>query len=229
MNKSILVIEDNKLMNDIVCSALRSESFDVTSTYFGSDALFHFSKRIFDLIILDIVLPDVMGEFVIKTIRKSSNVPIIIISVKNRDLDKVEYLKMGADDYLVKPFSMNEMVARVHANIRRSKMLPQVNDGIWSFGQMVFDYRNHFIEKNKTKIKLTKKEASILRVLCLHQGHAVSKEELFESVWKKPFDKDDNLISVNIHRIRIKMEDYPEEPKWIISVRGYGFMMNSEE
>jgi two-component system, OmpR family, response regulator VicR len=228
MHNNILVVEDNKLMNELVCTTLKSESFEVTSTFYGSDALYVFSKNSYDLIILDIMLPDVMGEFVIRTIRKSSNVPIIIISAKNRDMDKVEYLKIGADDYLVKPFSMNELVARVYATIRRSKMLPQVNDGIWNIGSMIFDYRNHVIEKNQKKIALTKKEANILNVLLMHQGRAVSKENLFEMVWKKPFDQDDNLISVNIHRIRIKIEDHPEEPQWLISVRGYGFMIQNE-
>jgi len=225
---NILVVEDNKMMNELVTSALQSESYVVTSTYFGSDALYQFSKRRFDLVILDIILPDAMGEFIIRTIRKSSNVPIIITSSKNKDMDKVEYLRIGADDYLVKPFSMNELIARVEANIRRSKMLPQVTESISQLGNMIFDYRNHVIEKNHSKIALTKKEANILQVLFMYQGRAVSKEELFEYVWKRPFDHDDNLISVNIHRIRSKIEDNPDEPQWLVSVRGYGFMIQKE-
>ncbi len=226
---NILVVEDNKMMNELVTSALQSESYVVTSTYFGSDALYQFSKRRFDLVILDIILPDVMGEFIIRTIRKSSNVPIIITSSKNKDMDKVEYLRIGADDYLVKPFSMNELIARVESNIRRSKMLPQVTESISQLGNMIFDYRNHVIEKKHSKIALTKKEANILQVLFMHQGRAVSKEELFEYVWKRPFDHDDNLISVNIHRIRSKIEDNPDEPQWLVSVRGYGFMIQKED
>ncbi len=229
MNQHILVVEDNKIMNDLVTSALKSENYHVTSTFYGSDALYLFSKGVYDLILLDIILPDVMGEFVIRTIRKSSNVPIIIMSSKNKDMDKVEYLKIGADDYLVKPFSLNELIARVQASIRRSKMIPQMNESVFHFGLLSFDYRNHIIEKNGQQISLTKKEASILHVLFLNQGKAVSKEELFELVWGRPFNQDDNLLSVNIHRIRIKMEDNPENPKMLISVRGYGFMIQRQD
>lgn len=229
MKQHILVVEDNRIMNELVTQTLEGEQYKVTSVFFGSDALYHFSKGVYDLVILDIILPDVMGEFVIRTIRKSSNVPIIIISAKNKDMDKVEYLKLGADDYLVKPFSMQELIARAYANIRRSKMIPQVSEGIYHIGMMVFDYRNHTIEKDGVKITLTKKEANIMQILLMNRGRAVSKEELFEAVWKRPFDQDDNLLSVNIHRIRIRIETQPDSPKWLTSVRGYGFMIQPED
>jgi two-component system, OmpR family, response regulator VicR len=226
MKSKILLIEDNITTHKMLYNVMTDESFDVFSAYFGADAISLVKKNHFDLVLLDLGLPDVEGQYVIRAIREVTSVPIIIISSKSRDVDKVSLLSQGADDYLVKPFSMIELIARVNANLRRSKMMPESRNVKLRIGNISLDLLNHCVIKNDEKIKLTRNEVDILQLFITRTNKVITKKELFETVWKTDYIGNDNVLNVNIRRIREKIELDPSNPKVITSIWGVGYIFN---
>lgn len=227
MNKKILLIEDNKKHSEMFQAILEKEGYLVECVFNGVDALraIHFHR--YDLVLLDLVLPDINGDSILKAIRLDASTPVIVISSKSRDFDKVFYLNSGADDYLVKPFSLSELVARANASIRRANMLPESKSLSVQYEGTVLQIDEHRVFKNGDEMNLTRTQAKILRYLSMHLNHIVKKEELFEHVWEKPYSGNDNLMNVNVFRIRQIIEEDAKHPKILLSIWGVGYKLIS--
>lgn len=223
LNSKILLIEDNKTVHKILLEALRKESYEVISSFDGSHAVFQFEQSNIDLVVLDLMLPDMDGKNVIEAVRGTSNVPILVISAKNTDVDKAEMLTLGADDFLSKPFSMLEFIARVHAGIRRYKMTHTEQKQITIVGDLEFHLHNYVFYNHGIEIPLTKKEAKILEFFFSNPNQIITKKQLYEIVWNEPYFDDDNVINVHMKRIRNKIEKHPENPEIVVTVWGIGY------
>lgn len=223
MSAQILLVEDNKTVHRILLEALKKENFTVLSAYDGAQAMFQFEKSSVDLVVLDLILPDIEGKSIIEAIRKSANTPILVISAKNTDVDKAEMLTLGADDYLAKPFSMLEFIARIHAAIRRYRMTNVDHKQIKTIGDLEFHLYNYMFYNHGLEIPLTKKEAKILELFFNHPNKIVTKKELYEAVWNEPYYDDENVINVHMKRIRNKIEKDSTNPEIIQTIWGIGY------
>lgn len=223
MNGQILLVEDNKTVHKILLEALRKENYSVFSAFDGAQAMFHFEKSAIDLVVLDLILPDMEGKSIIEAIRKTANTPILIISAKNTDVDKAEMLTLGADDYLAKPFSMIEFIARTHAAIRRYRMSHVDNKQVKTIGDLEFHLYNYMFYNHGLEIPLTKKEAQILELFFNNPNKIITKKQLYEAVWNEPYYDDENVINVHMKRIRNKIEKDSTNPEIILTVWGIGY------
>lgn len=223
MNGQILLVEDNKTVHKILLEALKKEHFNVLSAYDGAQAMFHFEKTNLDLVVLDLLLPDIQGKSIIEAIRKSSNTPILVISAKNADIDKAEMLTLGADDYMSKPFSMIEFIARIYAAIRRYRMNQIDTKQIKVIGELEFHLYNYMFYNHGLEIPLTKKETQILELFFSNPNKIITKKQLFEAVWQEPYYDDENVINVHMKRIRNKIEKDSTNPEIIMTVWGIGY------
>lgn len=223
MNGQILLVEDNKTVHKILLEALRKENYSVLSAFDGAQAMFHFEKSAIDLVVLDLILPDMEGKSIIEAIRKTANTPILIISAKNTDVDKAEMLTLGADDYLAKPFSMIEFIARTHAAIRRYRMSHVDNKQVKTIGDLEFHLYNYMFYNHGLEIPLTKKEAQILELFFNNPNKIITKKQLYEAVWNEPYYDDENVINVHMKRIRNKIEKDSTNPEIILTVWGIGY------
>ena len=224
MKESILLVEDNKTVHRILHEALVKENYQVYSAFDGAQAIFSFEKNKFDLVVLDLMLPDVNGLEVIKAVRKESNIPIFVISAKNSDVEKAEALNIGADDYLSKPFSMVEFIARVYAGLRRYKISQVDNNQIKVIGDLEFHLYNYVFYNHGIEMPLTKKEAQILDLFFKNPNKVISKKQLFETIWKTTYFHDENVINVHMKRIRNKIEKDSTNPTIIHTIWGIGYM-----
>jgi DNA-binding response OmpR family regulator len=223
MNINILVIEDNHAIHRIVAEALNREGYRVHSAYEGRKGLELFRKQPVDVVLLDLVLPDINGESILGDIRANSNIPVLIISAKDTDVDKAIHLALGADDYLAKPFSMIELIARVKALLRRAAQTKEETPAIRCIGDVVFHTKNFEVTRDGERIPLTLKEAKIIELLLRNPNTTFSKKEIYEAVWKEEYYHDDNVINVHIRRIREKIEIDPSDPQIIRTVWGVGY------
>lgn len=223
MNGQILLVEDNKTVHKILLEALRKENYSVLSAFDGAQAMFHFEKSAIDLVVLDLILPDMEGKSIIEAIRKTANTPILIISAKNTDVDKAEMLTLGADDYLAKPFSMIEFIARTHAAIRRYRMSHVDNKQVKTIGDLEFHLYNYMFYNHGLEIPLTKKEAQILELFFNNPNKIITKKQLYEAVWNEPYYDDENVINVHMKRIRNKIEKDSTNPEIILTIWGIGY------
>lgn len=229
MNESILLVEDDHEIHEMVANHLQREGYDVTSAFDGDDALRLFSRGTFDLAILDLMLPTANGLDILQAIRKDSILPILIMSAKGSDLDKALGLGFGADDYIAKPFSLIEMTARVKAALRRSKQYSQtaVNqpDEVVKVSDLEINLSNFTVTKRGEDLNLTAKEFQILSLLATNPNRVFTKGQLFEGVWQEAYYGDDNVINVHIRRLRGKVEDDASSPKYIKTIWGIGYKM----
>ncbi|MFP4077922.1 MAG: response regulator transcription factor [Candidatus Izemoplasmataceae bacterium] len=222
MIKKILVVDDNSLIRQSIRLSLIQYGYEVKAVESANEALLAFDNDDYDLIILDLILPDLNGESILKTIRQKSNVLVIILSSKESDIDIVTTLELGADDYLRKPVSIMELIARIQAVSRRSRMPVKSSNQIVN-GPLKLDLDNYKLYKRNKEIALTKKEFFILKLLISNPNKVYTKEELFNTVWQEAFLHADNIINVHIRRLREKIEDYPDKPRFIITVWGIGY------
>jgi DNA-binding response OmpR family regulator len=224
---NLLLVEDDIEINELVYTHLKSEGFSITSVKDGELALQEFYSNDFDLILLDIMLPKLNGKEVLRKIRESSTVPVIIISAKDSELDKILGLELGADDYITKPFSLNELNARINASLRRigyfKNSLPK--ESKIQRGELTLDLDNYQLIKNGTPIDLTAKEFEIIKLLLENPKKVFTKTQLFSSIWQDDFMKDENTVMVHIRRVREKIEDNPSEPKYIKTIWGIGYKL----
>lgn len=225
---SILVVDDERTVADLVEVYLKSENYHVLKFYNGHDALHCIETEPIDLAILDVMLPDINGFSICQQIREKHNFPVIMLTAKDEEVDKITGLTLGADDYITKPFRPLEMVARVKAQLRRftkynpSEPLREENTIV--FSGLVLDKEKHECLLNEKSVSLTPTEFSILWVLASNRGRVVSSEELFHEVWgEKYFTKDNNTVMVHIRHLREKMRDNAEKPKYIKTVWGVGY------
>lgn len=234
MKDKILVVDDEKEIADLVAFYLESENFEVIPCYSADTALGHVGETQFDLAILDIMLPGSSGFEICKKIREKFNYPVIMLTAKDEEIDKIRGLMLGADDYMTKPFRPLELVARVKAQLRRYKHYnqPQVAEGqdssLLVHGGLVMNVKTHECQLDEKPLVLTPTEFSILKILCQRKGEVVSSEELFHGVWKDEYySKSNNTITVHIRHLREKMKDSVEHPKYIKTIWGVGYKIEN--
>lgn len=232
MAVNILVVEDEKTVADLIEVYLKSENYNVSKFYNGHDALQCIENETIDLAILDVMLPDINGFSVCQRIREKHNFPVIMLTAKDEEVDKITGLTLGADDYITKPFKPLEMVARVKAQLRRftkyNAAEPKQEENIIVFSGLVLDKEKHECMLNERPLSLTPTEFSILWVLAANRGRVVSSEELFHQVWgEKYFTKDNNTVMVHIRHLREKMHDNATRPKYIKTVWGVGYKIEA--
>lgn len=225
MNRRVLIVEDEKAIADIIAFNLKREGYDVLTAYDGNTGLQMAVKEQLELILLDVMLPGVDGFEVLRRIREKSDLPVIMLTAREEEDDKVTGLELGADDYITKPFSMRELIARVNANMRR--VLPQKEQNNTKqrtlSGKLTISEDKSEIYKDGIPVDLSVREFDILCFLSNTPDKIFSREELMEKVWGYQYYGDLRAVDVAIRRLREKIEDNPAQPQYIITKRGMGY------
>ena len=220
----VLLVEDEPALADTVAYALRREGIDVTVVRDGEQALERFRAERPSLVLLDLMLPRLSGLDVCRLIRSESTVPIIILTAKDAEADKVAGLELGADDYVTKPFSMRELVSRVRAHLRRAGMAaPEPSTQPLSGGQVLLDPERHEARVNGELVSLTPKEFELLETLLMARGRLLTRDFLIHEVWGPDYVGDTKTLDVHIKRLRQKIEADPHQPRHLLTVRGLGY------
>ena len=221
----VLVVDDEKEIADLVELYLKNDGFEVYKFYTGNEALQCVDVQDIDLAILDIMLPDISGLEICQTIRENYNFPIIMLTAKETEIDKITGLTIGADDYVTKPFRPLELMARVKAQLRRYRtMTPKEEKNMVTIGALTIDQDNHQCILNNQTLSLTPTEFSILWLLCKHKGKVVTVDQIFQELWgEKYYTNSSSSIMVHIRHLREKMDDSAENPKYIQTVWGVGY------
>jgi two-component system, OmpR family, response regulator RegX3 len=222
---SILVVEDEESLADSIRYNLEREGFAVKIAGDGRRGLERFRSDAPSLVILDLMLPELSGLDVCRSIREESDVPIIMVTAKDSEADKVAGLELGADDYVTKPFSMRELVSRVRANLRRSRTPPQpsVTDEVLRGGPVEMDVARHEAVVRGHRIDLPPKEFALLELLLLRKGRLLTRDFLIEEVWGADYYGDTKTLDVHVKRIRQKIEKEPHHPAHLVTIRGLGY------
>ncbi|WP_315903153.1 MULTISPECIES: response regulator transcription factor [Clostridium] len=220
-------MEDDLEISELVSRHLKGEGFDIVAVNDGEKALQAFYNNTFDLILLDLMLPKVSGKEILKRIRESSSVPVLIVSAKDSEVDKILGLELGADDYIAKPFSVLELTARISAIFRRIGYYIKEENSTKSIsrGPFTLNFDNYQILKGEDHIDLTAKEFELLKLFFENPKKVFTKAQIFASVWKGDFINDDNTVTVQIRRLREKIEEDPSNPKYIKTVWGIGYRL----
>ncbi|MBR0139541.1 MAG: response regulator transcription factor [Firmicutes bacterium] len=224
--KKILIIEDEASISDIIKFNLVKEGYSVETAYDGKEGLEKALSCGCDLILLDIMLPLMDGFEVCKRVREKSNVPILMLTAKEEEVDKVLGLELGADDYITKPFGMRELIARIKANIRRSERIGEKSEeqpDVKVFGNLEIDMNRFEVRKNGERLELTLREFELLRYLAEREERVFSREQLLEEVWGYEYYGDIRTVDVTVRRLREKLEDDPGDPQYIMTRRGIGY------
>ncbi|MBB6450568.1 two-component system response regulator VicR [Geomicrobium halophilum] len=232
MNEKILVVDDEQPIADILEFSLKKEGFQVEVAYDGNEALEKTNAFVPDVVLLDIMLPYKDGMEVCREIRKNYDMPIIMLTAKDSEIDKVLGLELGADDYVTKPFSTRELLARVKANIRRLQAVPDndgQNSGVLEIGGLTIDPDAYLVRKRGDPIELTHREFELIHYLGRHMGQVISREHLLQSVWGYDYFGDVRTVDVTVRRLREKVEDNPSYPTWIVTRRGVGYYLRHPE
>ena len=219
----MLIADDNVQITDILMKYAHEEGYDVDCVHDGLSALRAAEHTQYDVILLDVMMPHISGFEVCKKIRQHSSTPIIMISAKVEEVDRILGLDIGADDYVTKPFSPAELTARVDALFRRAGGEDPVQTGEIRQDPFLLNTRNRTLEKNGERIKLTQVEYSIMRVFMENPGKALSREEILDMVWGRDYFGELKIVDVNIRRLRLKIEDNVQNPVYITTVWGYGY------
>ncbi|TKH07731.1 response regulator transcription factor [Peribacillus simplex] len=229
MQKSILLIEDDVEISQLIVSALLQENYTVHAAFDGEEALALFHDKEPDLLLLDLMIPKLTGMDLLKKVRETSMVPILIISAKGSDLDKALGLGFGADDYISKPFSLIELTARVHAAIRRATQYhPFENNStqnILHYEELTFDLNSFTVNVRGRTVQLTSKEFHILKLFMTNQSRVFTKEQIYHFIWEDDYYGNENVINVHIRRLREKIEKDPSNPQYIRTIWGIGYKL----
>ena len=224
MMGKILVVDDEKAINDIIQYNLESEGYEITSAYDGQECLDIFKSQKFDLIILDIMMPKLDGFSVLREIRKTSQTPVIMLTAKQEEVDKVLGLELGADDYVVKPFSIRELTARIKAILRRNGLESEAKgQNTIKIKDLILDLDKYSLQKEGQDINLTLREYELLKYLIERKGQVISREELLSEVWDYEYYGDIRTVDVTIRRLREKIENKGKDYKYILTKRGVGY------
>lgn len=232
--KKILVVDDEKPIADILQFNLKKEGYEVVCAYDGNEALRKVEEFHPDLILLDIMLPQLDGMEVCREVRKKYEIPIIMLTAKDSEIDKVLGLELGADDYVTKPFSTRELIARVKANLRRHQQLVNINDvaeesNEIAVGSLIIHPDAYIVSKRGETIELTHREFELLHYLAKHIGQVMTREHLLQTVWGYDYYGDVRTVDVTVRRLREKIEDSPSHPTWIVTRRGVGYYLRNPE
>lgn len=222
---NILVCDDDREIVNAIEIYLRNEGYQVFKAYDGMEALEIAGKEDIHLILMDIMMPKLDGMQATMKIRQEKNIPIIMLSAKSEDYDKITGLNVGADDYITKPFNPLELIARVKSQLRRYVNLGSMEKktGVFKTGELVIDDEQKTVELDGKNIAVTPIEYGILKLLTQHAGRVFSMEQIYESVWKEPAYNPENTVAVHIRRIREKIEINPKNPKYLKVVWGIGY------
>lgn len=235
--KKILIVDDEKTISDIIKFNLTKEGYETVTAFDGREAITKFEEEDPDLIILDLMLPELDGLEVAKEVRKTSHIPIIMLSAKDSEFDKVIGLEIGADDYVTKPFSNRELLARVKAHLRRTENIEtavaeenaSASNSEITIGDLKILPDAFVAQKRGEDIELTHREFELLHHLATHMGQVMTREYLLETVWGYDYFGDVRTVDVTIRRLREKIEDTPSRPEYILTRRGVGYYMKSYE
>lgn len=231
MAHKILIVEDEPYIVDILDFNLKKEGFETAAAYDGAQGLKMAQDGDFDLILLDVMLPEMDGFEVLKKVRQTQSTPIIMLTAREEETDKITGLESGADDYITKPFSIKELIARVRANIRRQELKnPKAEENAVSFGNLEIDRDNYEVRKNGEIINLTLREFELIKFMSQSPKKVFSREELLKQVWGYEYssDSDDGrTVDVMIRRLREKIEDNDRQPQYIVTKRGAGYYFNA--
>ena len=225
MNERVLIVDDDPEIAQLISVYLKNEGLQTRVVFSGSEALEDLHSQRFDLAILDVMLPDISGFRLCEEIRSHYNYPVIMLTAKSEDIDKITGLTIGADDYITKPFNPVEMTARVKAQLRRYTQYNsrRLDDSVIDFQGLILNKNTHECSLYGEKLNLTPTEFAILQMLCENRGKVISSQELFESIWKEKYFESNNTVMVHIRRIREKMHEQPRNPKFIKTVWGMGY------
>ncbi|MBQ7040364.1 MAG: response regulator transcription factor [Clostridia bacterium] len=234
MPKKVLVVDDEKAIVDILKFNLKREGYETIEAYDGEDGLNLAMAEKPDLILLDVMLPSMPGFDVCKKIREKSNVPIIMLTARTDEIDKVLGLELGADDYITKPFGIREVMARVKANLRRNTMEASENaenkdSSVLDFGSLKIDVEKFEASKDGKVLELTLREFELLKFLASQPEKIFSRETLLEKVWGYEYFGDFRTVDVTVRRLREKIEDDASEPKYVMTKRGRGYYFNGKK
>jgi DNA-binding response OmpR family regulator len=228
--KTIAIIDDEENIVDVVKSYLEKSGYNVVFAFSGGEAMALIDKYAPSLIILDLMLPDVSGEDLCRAIRKKSRVPIIMLTAKIQEEDVVSGLAMGADDYVTKPFSPRQLMARVDALLRRvsEEPVPLFSEISMNHGELVADILGHEVRRNGKPVSLTPDEYNILMVMLKYPTKVFTRDELIDFALDEEFDGFDRIIDTHIKNIRQKIETDPKAPRYILTVHGVGYKFGGE-
>jgi two-component system response regulator RegX3 len=225
----VLVVEDEESFSDALSYMLRKEGFEVAVAATGPDALDSFDRSGADLVLLDLMLPGLPGTEVCRELRTKSNVPVIMLTAKDSEVDKVVGLELGADDYVTKPFSSRELVARIRAVLRRRGDSEELAPATLEAGPVRMDVERHVVTVSGDEVPLPLKEFELLEVLLRNAGRVLTRMQLIDRVWGADYVGDTKTLDVHIKRLRAKIEPAPSTPRFIITVRGLGYKFEPDE
>ncbi|MDD1503700.1 response regulator transcription factor [Lysinibacillus sp. CNPSo 3705] len=229
--ETILIVDDEKEIRNLIAIYLKNEGYDVLEASDGEEGLSLLKKHQVHLIVLDIMMPKVDGIEMCMKVREIAEMPIIMLSAKSQDMDKIVGLTLGADDYVIKPFNPLELIARIKSQLRRyikMNRLEMLNENEIEIGDMRINTDTHEVIVNNEKVKLTPREFSILELLARNQGIVMSAEQIYEKVWKEEAIQSENTVMVHIRKIRERIETTPRNPQYIKTVWGVGYKIEKD-
>jgi two-component system response regulator RegX3 len=219
----ILVVEDEESFSDALSYMLRKEGFEVAVTMTGPDGLEEFDRGGADLVLLDLMLPGLSGLEVCRQLRQKSDVPVIMLTAKDAEVDKVVGLEIGADDYVTKPFSARELLARIRAVLRRRGEPEELLTSVLECGPVRMDVDRHVVTVNGTTAAMPLKEFELLEFLLRNSGRVLTRGQLIDRIWGSDYVGDTKTLDVHVKRVRAKVEPDPAQPKHLLTVRGLGY------
>ncbi|MFC0525976.1 response regulator YycF [Pontibacillus salicampi] len=232
MSQKILVVDDEKPIADILKFNLEKEGYEVVCAYDGDEAIQLANQEYPNLVLLDIMLPNKDGMEVCREVRKNHSMPIIMLTAKDSEIDKVLGLELGADDYVTKPFNNRELIARVKANLRRHQQQPEEDSKATNdirIGKLVIHPDAYTVTRDGEQIELTHREFELLHYLARNIGQVMTREHLLETVWGYDYYGDVRTVDVTVRRLREKIEENPSTPMWIVTRRGVGYYLRTPE
>lgn len=224
----VLVIDDEKPIREAIAAALEDAGYTVAEAYSAEEADNILAKKQPDLILLDLMLPGESGLDFCRRFRAESDIPIIIISAKGEEVDKVLGLELGADDYVAKPFGIHELVSRVRAHLRRKMPQAAPQQTLITIDDLKIDTENRQTFLNENPVQLTNAEFQVLALLAKNLSKNFSRKEILETIWGKDAQKDERIIDVYIHKLREKIESNPQKPKYLVTAHGLGYRLGEQ-
>ncbi|MDK3255675.1 response regulator transcription factor [Blastococcus capsensis] len=226
----VLVVEDEESFSDALSYMLRREGFDTVVAATGHDALAEYDRGGADIVLLDLMLPGLPGTEVCRALRSRGNVPIIMLTAKEAEIDKVVGLELGADDYVTKPYSARELVARIRAVLRRRGEVADAapdDGGVLAAGPVRMDVERHIVAVDGAQVALPLKEFDLLEFLLRNAGRVLTRAQLIDRVWGSDYVGDTKTLDVHVKRLRAKLEPDPANPKYLLTVRGLGYKLEA--
>ncbi|WP_029137599.1 response regulator transcription factor [Nakamurella lactea] len=221
----VLIVEDEESMAEPLAFLLRREGFTTTTASTGPDALLEFDRAGADIVLLDLMLPGMSGTEVCKQLRQRAAVPVIMVTARDSEIDKVVGLELGADDYVTKPYSSRELIARIRAVLRRGTEPEDLDESVLSAGPVRMDVERHVVSVGDSEITLPLKEFDLLEYLMRNSGRVLTRGQLIDRVWGSDYVGDTKTLDVHVKRLRAKIEPDPAAPRHLITVRGLGYKL----